>query len=229
MSSTWENNASLHATAKQRLGGEHLRRFHLDHTQHLATYPIFHGDEDGRKSGLHLTKSAFQRGALGTLGPSPYSTSKAAGKLSLHGAGKGASATLNRTADRDLSHATLVRPGALIPQGTVTLNGRMFTSTGTPYDSGVTYLYQTGEYTSKTGLPPLAFKPWSTEYIDEYREPADVRESLRNLTARFGTSDALKSSRFQLNGYPPSKTLLESSLTRRLQTAPAYETRVTAF
>lgn len=56
-----------------------------------------------------------------------------------------------------------------------------------------------------------------------------MRENLRTLTQRYGTADALRTSRFQLNGYPPSKTLLESSLTRRLQTAPAYETRVVAY
>jgi len=112
-----------------------------------------------------------------------------------------------------------------------TLNGALgkLTLAGTPVDSGVTYMYQTGPYTSKTGLPPLAFKPWLTEYIDEYRRPGDVKAALTAMTAHYGTGDALKTTRYQHQGYPPSFQLLESSLTRRRQDAPRYSSRVTAF
>ncbi|KAJ9511076.1 hypothetical protein QJQ45_002834 [Haematococcus lacustris] len=115
----------------------------------------------------------------------------------------------------------------------VTLGGAMGntlkTATGSPADSGVVYEYPTGTYTSKSGLPPLAYKPWSTEYVDEYRTPAVMKETLSRMTEHYGTGDALRTSRFQHQGYPPSFNALESSLGKRGQTGPRHESRVVAF
>lgn len=149
---------------------------------------------------LETAKSADFSATASLRGDSPYATA----------AGRSSTATCG------------VRPP---------LNGALssMTLTGTPRDSGVTYAYQTGPYTSKTGLPPLAYKPWLTEYIDEYREPRDVKSALASMTQHYGTGDALRTGRYQHQGYPPSTQLLESSLTRRRQNAPNYESRVTAF
>ncbi|KAJ9511326.1 hypothetical protein QJQ45_029740 [Haematococcus lacustris] len=115
----------------------------------------------------------------------------------------------------------------------VTLGGAMGntlkTATGSPADSGVVYEYPTGTYTSKSGLPPLAYKPWSTEYVDEYRTPAAMKDTLSRMTEHYGTGDALRTSRFQHQGYPPSFNALESSLGKRGQTGPRHESRVVAF
>jgi len=95
---------------------------------------------------------------------------------------------------------------------------------------GTAYGYSTGTYLSQSGLPPTQYKSWLTEYIDEYRTPKERKENLETLTIRHGTQDALKTSRYQFQGYPHAfKTYSPSSLTNRGQVMPNYESRLQAF
>ncbi len=56
------------------------------------------------------------------------------------------------------------------------------------------------------------------------------KELLNELTATHGTVDALRSTRYQFQGYPSSyKSYSPSSLTSRGQVMPNYESRVQAF
>lgn len=84
--------------------------------------------------------------------------------------------------------------------------------------------------TAPPGLPPTQYKSWGSEYSDEYRGPATRRAMLNELTATHGTEDALRSTRYQFQGYPHAfKSYAPSSLTARGQVMPNYESRVTAF
>jgi len=96
---------------------------------------------------------------------------------------------------------------------------------------GAVYAFADGTvHFSTSGLPPLVYKAGTTEYSDEYRHPTERKDTLRALTAHYGTGDALKTSRYQFKGYPSHyKEFSESSLTKRGSTAPNYESRVVAF
>ena len=66
--------------------------------------------------------------------------------------------------------------------------------------------------------------------MDEYRGPGVRKALLSELTSTHGTVDALRSTRYQFQGYPHAfKSYSPSSLTSRGQTKPDYESRVTAF
>ena len=89
-------------------------------------------------------------------------------------------------------------------------------------------LTQASHYTS--GLPPTPYKAWSTEYVDEYRGPKVRKELLASLTETHGTQDALRSTRYQFQGYPHAfKSYAPTSLTAKGQVMPDYQSRVKAF
>ncbi|KAF5832237.1 hypothetical protein DUNSADRAFT_11966 [Dunaliella salina] len=95
--------------------------------------------------------------------------------------------------------------------------------------SGTAYEFESGTFMSKSGLPPLNYKPYSTEYLENYDDPRATKEKLSKLTETYGTQDALHSMRPTLGGYGQTldTTLSRSADTGRSQTGNT--SRVVAF
>ncbi|GFH15668.1 uncharacterized protein HaLaN_11937 [Haematococcus lacustris] len=226
----WQGNVTAAMSPSVNHGGANLHRFHEDQTQHLQSYTCFHGDELPRTGEplLSLRRSIHSNGPNSLL---PTAKLQDLSVGALYGSGYRNMQAKVKAAD-SVIQGMGSRLGPYTGRG-VTLGGAMGntlkTATGSPADSGVVYEYPTGTYASKSGLPPLAYKPWSTEYVDEYRTPAVMKETLSRMTEHYGTGDALRTSRFQHQGYPPSFNALESSLGKRGQTGPRHESRVVAF
>ncbi|GFR46184.1 hypothetical protein Agub_g7713 [Astrephomene gubernaculifera] len=64
-----------------------------------------------------------------------------------------------------------------------------------------------------SGLPPVAYKPYLTEYVDEYREPVEHMDTLKTLTQKFNTTGGTR----------------VTKRSTRSDGLPKYETRVVAF
>ncbi|GFH25150.1 uncharacterized protein HaLaN_23071 [Haematococcus lacustris] len=169
----WQGNVTAAMSASVNHGGANLHRFHEDQTQHLQSYTCFHGDELPRTGEplLSLRRSIHSNGPNSLL---PTAKLQDLSVGALYGSGYRNMQAKVKAAD-SVIQGMGSRLGPYTGRG-VTLGGAMGntlkTATGSPADSGVVYEYPTGTYTSKSGLPPLAYKPWSTEYVDEYRTPA---------------------------------------------------------
>ncbi|GIL60134.1 hypothetical protein Vafri_14778 [Volvox africanus] len=98
---------------------------------------------------------------------------------------------------------------------------------GSAPDGSATYRYSssstggslngTGKLFSNTlgssGLPPVAYKSYITEYVDEYREPVAHLDTLKTLTQKFNTTGGTN----------------VTKRSTRSDGLPKYESRVVAF
>lgn len=64
-----------------------------------------------------------------------------------------------------------------------------------------------------SGLPPVPYKSYLTEYVDEYREPVSHMDTLRTLTTKFNTTGGTR----------------VTGRSTRSDGLPRYESRVVAF
>jgi len=194
------------------LEGTHLRRFHTDAERHLTGYGVFHGDTR-QPSGEPLPTGSLRRSLQGGELTGAYhefsgDSNKIRPTMSLRSVQEKAhiGRTLTSTVDRTLPS-----------NRSVGLNS-------------TSYEFKSGTFKSTSGLPPTQYKAWTTEYIDEYRGPIGRKENLKSLTLTHGTADALRSTRYQFQGYPHTfKSYAPSSLTQKGQIMPNYESRVNAF
>ncbi|GAX76901.1 hypothetical protein CEUSTIGMA_g4347.t1 [Chlamydomonas eustigma] len=197
------------------LEGTHLRRFHIDTERHLTGYGVFHGD-NRQPDGEPLPTGSLRRSLTGGT---------SAGVYHEFGGGPPEAYTIRPT-------MSLKSVQEKVPVGSTLTStvGRTLPSNRSKGLNSSSYEFKSGAFKSTSGLPPLQYKAWTTEYVDEYRGPIARKENLKTLTLTHGTSDALRSSRYQFQGYPHTfKSYAPSSLTQKGQNMPNYESRVNAF
>ena len=91
-------------------------------------------------------------------------------------------------------------------------------------------------YVSKSGLAPVAYKNFTTEYRDEYKSGASKEKECMELTQKHGmTTDVMQEARFQFHGYPQGypqnqyRLLSPTSLTKKGQIMPNYHSDVKGY
>ncbi|PNW76434.1 hypothetical protein CHLRE_11g467582v5 [Chlamydomonas reinhardtii] len=105
--------------------------------------------------------------------------------------------------------ATAERAGST-PDGRATYRFSGLPAGVSPYSTGTKLSSST---LGSSGLPPVQYKSYLTEYVDEYREPLEQLDTQRSLTLKYGTT----------GGY---RTTQRST---RSDGQPKYQTRVVAF
>eukprot|EP00200_Dunaliella_tertiolecta_P001461 CAMPEP_0202349782 /NCGR_PEP_ID=MMETSP1126-20121109/7127_1 /ASSEMBLY_ACC=CAM_ASM_000457 /TAXON_ID=3047 /ORGANISM="Dunaliella tertiolecta, Strain CCMP1320" /LENGTH=199 /DNA_ID=CAMNT_0048941643 /DNA_START=70 /DNA_END=669 /DNA_ORIENTATION=- len=173
----------------------HLRAFH-QYPPHFTTgYHIFHDDLEPRSGTALLESTRMSHTAKGQK-ENPFGTF-------LHGKKKSMGGTSQPQEGGEGNQ------GAEDEQGT--MGPDTYRTQPQPL-SGTAYEFESGTFMSKSGLPPLNYKPYSTEYLEKFDDPKATKEMLSKLTEMYGTQNALHSTRPTLGGYPTQT--LDTTLSR---------------
>ena len=220
------------------LDGTHLRRFSVEEARFLSAYGVFHGDDrfasgeplptgSLKKTGPSSTTSSYFQSLPGP----PQSQYLIQPTMSLRSLTQrqqpATSKTIASNRSVGLNSTTYNYSSGVSFQSTSGKSQGSHRACGHPFPS-IPVLHKCSFLSE--GLPPTPYKSWSTEYVDEYRGPKVRKDLLASLTQTHGTRDALRSTRYQFQGYPHAfKSYAPTSLTAKGQVRFLMESETSPF